>query len=224
MTTPLTPSPFCSILAPALAAPQHGRGLGISWRACRVVVAALVLLAAAPLATAADDDDGNPKLPSGKLTMTDEGSVLTLDNGDKFISKTENGEDILLFPNGQKFTSETGKSGGHGIWVSTDGTLVAANRNPATKTGMLYLYVKGADGKFTEVPDVNTKVSKLLEGVKGPWSEAALDYLSLREMKGHTLTLHSVYYDGEYRKHPFQVKVAPDGGLTLVKPAKKKQK
>jgi hypothetical protein len=61
----------------------------------------LLLLLVINPATAGD------KLPSGKLVQTDDGAVLTLPSGEKFVSKTVRdtdtfeGEDILIFPNSQ---------------------------------------------------------------------------------------------------------------------------
>jgi hypothetical protein len=164
-------------------------------------------------------------LPSGKWKEVEaktendfSGGVLTLPNGEKFTSQTINTgnaqevsrEDVLTFPNRQKFTSETARSGPHVPYVSKDGTVVAIERSPATKTYLLYIYFKGEDGKFKEIKNVNEKVVNLLKGVKGGWAEAAQDSLAIEAMSDHTLALSS-------GKHQFKVKVATDGTLSLVK-------
>jgi len=172
-----------------------------------------------------------PQLPSGKLVETDNGAVLTLPSGEKFISETLRDTDglpqadILVFPNGQKFTSETAKGVGHVPFVSTDGAVVAIARIPATKTSTLHIYFKAPTGNFKEIENANEQVAKLLTGVKVKWppnydppQEAAKYALDLLSMSGHTLTLNSIsYWEGESKTYQFKVTVASDGSLALAK-------
>jgi hypothetical protein len=191
------------------------------------IALSFLLLLACPSLKA--EDSAESKLPSGKLVETDDGAVLTLPSGEKFVSKTvtdtDNWEDVLIFPNGQKFTSETAKGGGHVPFVSTDGALVAIVRHPATKTATLYIFFKDSTGQFKEIQNANEQVAKLLTGVKVNWpdydppQEAAKSGLQLQSMSGHTLSLESVSYRGghESKIYPFKVTVAPDGSLALAK-------
>jgi hypothetical protein len=187
---------------------------------------------------------GGDKLPSGKLVQTDDEAVLTLPSGEKFVSKTVGSvddadglQDVLIFPNGQKFFSDTAKGGGQQNvpFVSTDGAVVAIVRYPATKTDTLHIYFKDSTGKFKEIENANEQVAKLLTGVKVKWPpnydpphEAAKDTLDLLSMSGHTLTLNSICYwrsDGirtyggvhEPKTYQFKVTVGLDGSLALAK-------
>lgn len=155
--------------------------------------------------------------PRGTWTPNDEGGVLVLPDGGKFVSRSslDDGEVKLTFPNGQVFTAETGKIDANPPFVSEDGTLVAVERSPATKTGDLHLYIQGDDGKFKEVPDVNAQIGKLLEEAK---VDEGSDVLRVRALDGRTLTLWSVSYEPpEFTKYEFKVEVAEDGSLSLVK-------
>jgi hypothetical protein len=187
----------------------------------------LLLLVVINPATAGD------KLPSGKLVETDDEAVLTLLSGEKFVSKQEaidadDFQDVLIFPNGQKFASETakGRDPRSVPFVSTDGAVVAIVRYPATKTDTLHIYFKDSTGQFKEIENANEKVAKLLTGVKVKWppnydppQEAAKYALDLLSMSGHTLTLNSVSYWGghESKTYQFKITVAPDGSLALAK-------
>ena len=191
------------------------------------IALSFLLLLACPSLRA--QDSAESKLPSGKLVETDDGAVLTLPSGEKFVSKTvrdtDNWEDVLIFPNGQKFASETAKGGGHVPFVSTDGALVAIVRAPATKTLELHIYFREANGQFKEIQNANEQVAKLLTEVKVNWpnydppSEAAKSAVALQSMSGHTLSLESVSYWGghESKIYPFKVTVATDGSLSLAK-------
>lgn len=155
--------------------------------------------------------------PRGVWTSNDEGGVLVLPDGGKFVSRSslDDNEVKLTFPNGQVFTAETGKIDPNPPFVNEDGTLVAVERIPATKTGDLHLYIKGSDGKFKEVPDVNEKIGKLLEEAK---VDEGSDVLRLRALDGRTITLWSINYEPpEFTKYEFKVEVAADGSLSLVR-------
>ncbi len=199
----------------------------------RMLFSLSLLAAAAPFLPA---QDAPKNFPAGKWQEvaakndTDNpGGVLILPNGERFVSgtkmvKTKDGEelaDFLICPNGQTFTSETAKGGPHFPYVSPDGSLVAILRQPATKTGMLYIYYKGADGKFQEVKDVNQKVVELLQTSKNKkWAAAAEYALFLDGMTGRTLSATIVDFDaptkGEARPNlKLKLQVGPDGTISL---------
>ena len=105
------------------------------------IALSLLLLLSHP--TAQGQDMPGLTLPSGQWQETEQGGILTLPDGGKFESATVTGKhgnmnDVVTVPNGQKFLSETGKSGPHVPFVSRDGSLVAIERSPATKTGILH--------------------------------------------------------------------------------------
>jgi hypothetical protein len=188
----------------------------------------LLLLLVINPATA--EDKPRYTLPSGKLEQSENGDVLTLSSGEKFVSQTitdkdGNTNDTLAFPNGQLFVSETAKGGPHVPYVSADGVVVAIVRCPATKMATLHIYFKDSTGRFKEIENANEQVSRLLTGVKVKWpnydppQEAAKYALQLLSMSGHTLTLESVSYRGghESKTYQFKVTVVPDGSLALAK-------
>ena len=170
--------------------------------------------------TQAQEESYEPaQVPRGKWQETDDGGVLTLSDGQKFVCRTlldksGAGEVRLTFPNGQAFSLETAKGASNPPFVSEDGTLVAVEHHPATQTGELHIYVKEGNSKFKEVPSVNEQVDKLLKGVKGACGG---EVLYLRALSDHTLTLWSVDLQQGHivRKYQFTLKVAPDGSLAL---------
>lgn len=177
---------------------------------------------AAPTATAKkspkwlnyENDDSEPDLP-GKYEQNDEGALVTLPNGNKYITKNVDSAVQLIMPNGQVFTTESGKSDANPGFVNEDETLVAATRHPATQTGNLYIYIKGSNGKFREVPQAHEKVSKLLDAA---YEESGQDIFGMQGISGRTLTIRSSErrQDGTYY-YEFKVSVSADGKLSLVK-------
>src|SRR4030095_10604671 len=130
--------------------------------------------------------------PSDQWQQTEDGAILTLPGGQKFVSQAliDKGEVRLTFPTGQTFVSESAKGDETPpLVVSKDGTLVVVERHPATQSGDIHIYIKEAAGNFEEIPDVNEQIDKLLKGVKGAWGGQVL---WLRSLSDHSLTLWSV--------------------------------
>jgi len=163
-----------------------------------------------------NDQIPDPKPPRGKVVITDDGSVLTLPNGHKFVSKlieTNDRNATLTFANGQVFSAETAKGGFAPPYVSNDETLVATNLHPATQTGELHIFVIGENARYREIPDVNDKIGTILQQAGAPFGTEALRILDL---KGRALFVVSLDYghlppDGDL----FYVVVARDGTLSL---------
>jgi hypothetical protein len=106
-----------------------------------------------------NDDEPEPK-PPGKYEETDDGAVLTLPNGNKYITKVvdDGGPLAVLFvlPNRQVFSSGTAKGVAGPPFVNEDESLVAMTCHPATQTGDLHIYIKDQNGKYRELPNEET--------------------------------------------------------------------
>ena len=104
-----------------------------------------------------NDDELEPKPSPGKYEETDDGAVLTLPNGNKYITKVvaDGGPLAVLFvlPNRQVFSSETAKGAAGPPFVNEDESLVAMTCHPATQTGDLHIYIKDQNGKYRELPN-----------------------------------------------------------------------
>lgn len=161
-----------------------------------------------------DNDESEPKVP-GKYEQTDDGAVVTLPNGHKYITKNLNDAVQLIFPNGQVFSSETAKSDANPAFVNEDETLVAATRRPSTQSGDLHIYVKGSKGKYRELPAAHRQVNDVL---RNAYDNVGGEIFALRAITGRTLTLWATERrrDGCYR-FEFKLKVAPDGKIALAK-------
>lgn len=153
------------------------------------------------------------KPPRGKVVTTEDGSVVTLPNGKKFVSKLSASKTALTFPNGQVFSAETAKGGFQPPYVNANESLVASLIIPSTQSGDLHLFIVGKNGKYRELIDVNGKIGNVLKQAKAPFGA---DALRIQGLKGCTLSLASVDY-GAHRGEAdlFDLRVATDGTLSL---------
>lgn len=90
------------------------------------------------------------------------------DGGTLAVTRTDDGT-IITFPNGQKFTLAFGKgllgpsdrpTEGKPFELE-DGWLIALNEQPVTKTSTVHLYLKGQNGKWTELPNIQQRLLKI---------------------------------------------------------------
>jgi hypothetical protein len=179
-----------------------------------------------------NDHELEEKLPPGKYEETDDGAMLTLPNGNKYITKVvaDGGPLAVLFvlPNRQVFSSETAKGAAGPPFVNEDESLVAMTCHPATQTGNLHIYIKepngkfrGQNGKFRELlNEENWAVNELL---RETYDNFAGWTLEVRGITGRTLIVwaivkgQSIEKDDGYYRFEFKLHVAPDGKLALVK-------
>jgi hypothetical protein len=118
------------------------------------------------LCMASEPTDAAPK-NAGPQTASPAGQMQA-PGGSLNVEKTED-ETVLTFPNGQKFTLPAGK----GLLGPSDrptdakpfeleeGWLVALNEQPVTKTSIVHLYLKGQNGKWTELPNIQQRLLKI---------------------------------------------------------------
>jgi hypothetical protein len=178
-----------------------------------------------------NDDEPEPK-PPGKYERTDDGAVLTLPNGNKYITKVVNDDGplavLFVLPNGQVFSSETAKGAAGPAFINEDESLVAMTCYPATQTGYLHIYIKepngkfrGENGKYRELPnEENGAVNDLL---REAYDNFAGWTLQVRGITGRTLTVWAIVKGmwiekgaGIYR-FEFKLHVTPDGKIALTK-------
>ena len=172
-----------------------------------------------------NDDELEPKPPPGKYEETDDGAVLTLPNGNKYITKVvaDGGPLAVLFvlPNRQVFSSETAKGAAGPPFVNEDESLVAMTCHPATQTGDLHIYIKEQNGKYRELPnEENGAVNDLLQEAYDNFAGWTLE---VRGITGRTLTVWAIVKGqsiekgaGIYR-FEFKLHVTPDGKIALTK-------
>jgi hypothetical protein len=172
-----------------------------------------------------NDDEPEPK-PPGKYEQTDDGAVLTLPNGNKYITKVvDDGAPLavlFVLPNRQVFSSETAKGNAGGPpFVNEDESLVAMTCHPATQTGDLHIYIKEQNGKYRELPnEENGAVNDLL---REAYDNFAGWTLEVRGITDRTLTVWAIVKGqsiekgaGIYR-FEFKLHVTPDGKIALTK-------
>jgi hypothetical protein len=180
-----------------------------------------------------NDDEWEPKL-RGKYQQAEDGAVLTLPNGNKYITKPVMDNDgplaiLLVFPNRQVFSSYAGGKGDFGApFVNEDEELIAMTCHPATQTGDLHIYIKepngkfrGENGKYRELPnEENGAVNQLLQETYDNFAGWTLE---VRGITDRTLTVWAIVKgqmvekDGGIYRFEFKLHVAPDGKLALVK-------
>ena len=173
-----------------------------------------------------NDDEPEPK-PPGKYEQTDDGAVLTLPNGNKYITKVVMDDDdgplavLSVLPNQQVFSSETAKGAAGPPFVNEDESLVAMTCYPATQTGDLHIYIKDQNGKYRELP--NEKNGAVNDLLREAYDNFAGWTLEVRGITGRTLTVWAIVKGhwiekgaGIYR-FEFKLHVTPDGKIALTK-------
>jgi hypothetical protein len=171
-----------------------------------------------------NDDEPKPK-PPGKYEQTDDGAVLTLPNGNKYITKVVMGDGgpsavRFVLPNRQAFDSQTAKGAAGPPFVNEDESLVAMTCHPATQTGDLHIYIKDQNGKYRELPnEKNGAVNELLQKAYDNFAGWTLE---VRGITGRTLTVWAIVKGrwiekgaGIYR-FEFKLHVTPDGKIALA--------
>lgn len=129
------------------------------------VLADRLCMSAAPAAA-----ESKTTVPQARLAAEEKPAV----RGAMTVDKTDDGT-IITFPNGQKFTLPFGK----GLlgpsdrpteakpFQLEDGWLVALNEQPVTKTSIVHLYLKGQNGKWAELPNIQQRILKIASA--GQW-------------------------------------------------------
>ncbi len=135
---------------------------------------------------------------------------------------TEDGTTIT-FPNGQRFKLGPGKgllgpsdnpTAGKPFEVEGD-WLVALNEIPATKTSIVHLYLKGKDGRWAELPNVQQRLLKLAGNGRARLNTGFVRVESAQIGWPNTALLYLQYFLADDREpREIRVAVSRTGNLT----------
>jgi hypothetical protein len=150
--------------------------------------------------------------------------TLPAQAADEPSARTTTEGTTLTFPNGQKFTLPPGKGllgpssnpSSQVPFTNADGTLIAVNEQPMTKTSFIHVYVKGSDGRFTEVKSVNQKIRKAI-----PASVRTIntEFIRVERIEGKVLDVETVYdfISNPRKRLAFRIQVSPDGTISAAR-------
>ena len=100
-------------------------------------------------------------------------------------------------------------------FVSADGTIIAINHQPATKSSFVHMWLRLSDGDLLFLNNVNERVARLL---RGRFAESAEDFLRVEAIAGRKISLQTVDFRGTQRKeYNFGITVKGRGQLSLAK-------
>lgn len=138
------------------------------------------------------------------------------------VNKTDDGT-ILNFPNGQRFTLPFGKgllgpsdrpTEGNPFELE-DGWLVALNEQPATKTSIVHLYLKGQSGKWTELPNIQQRILKIAGSGQKRLNTGFVRVEDLQaDSPGRALMHVQIFKGGNTEPMTLPVAVSKTGNLT----------
>jgi len=142
--------------------------------------------------------------------------------GEPAVRRGADGSTTLTFPNGQTFSLPAGKGllgpssnpTSQTPFANADGSLIAVNEQPMTKTSFVHLYIRGADGRFTEIKNANQKI-----GQAAPASAQKIDtdFIRVERLSGKTLDLETEDFGSKPTKRLlFKVTIAADGAISAA--------
>jgi hypothetical protein len=143
--------------------------------------------------------------------------------GEPAVSHGDDGSTTLTFPNGQTFSLPAGKGllgpssdpTSQTPFANADGSLIAVNEQPMTKTSFVHIYLKGPDGRFTEVKNANQKIGK---AAPANAQKVDPDFIRVERVSGKTLDLETVDFGSKPTKRLlFKVTIAADGAITAAR-------
>jgi hypothetical protein len=136
----------------------------------------------------------------------------------------DDGSTTLTFSNGQTFHLPPGKGllGPSSDPTSQvplsneDGSLVAVNEQPMTKTSFVHLYIKGQGGRFTEIKDVNKKIRAALPASS---HDISTEFIRVERVIGRTLDVETASdsASGSKGRRRFKIGVAANGTLSAAR-------
>ena len=135
--------------------------------------------------------------------------------GEPAVRRGDDGTTTLAFPNGQTFRLPAGKGllgpssnpTSQTPFANADGSLIAVNEQPMTKTSFVHLYLKGANGRFTEIKNANQKIGQAAHAQK-----TDTDFIRVDRLSGNTLDLETVDFGSKRTNRLlFKVTIAAAG-------------
>jgi len=139
--------------------------------------------------------------------------------GEPVVRRGDDGSTVLTFPNGQTFSLPAGKGllgpssnpTSQTPFANADGSLIAVNEQPMTKTSFVHLYMKGADGRFIEIKNVNQKIGK---AAPASAQKIDTDFIRVERLSGKTLDIETEDFGSKPTKRLlFKVEIAADGAI-----------
>ena len=139
--------------------------------------------------------------------------------GEPAVRRGDDGSTVLTFPNGQTFSLPAGKGllgpssnpTSQTPFANADGSLIAVNEQPMTKTSFVHLYMRGANGRFAEIKNANQKIGKA-----APASAPKIDtdFIRVERLSGKTLDLETEEFGSKPTKRRlFKVDITADGAI-----------
>jgi len=133
------------------------------------------------------------------------------------------GSTTITFPNGQSFHLPVGK----GLlgpssnptsqlpFTNEDGSVVAVNEQPMTKTSFIHIYTRRQDGRFSEVQKVNERIRK---AVSPRVQSVNPEFIRVERVSGRTLDVTSVSFASDSRDNVrFRIGVDANGSITTAR-------
>lgn len=118
------------------------------------------------------------------------------------------------------FLGPSGNPASQDPFVNADGTIIAVNHQPQTKSSNVHLWLRLARGDLMFLNDVNGRIARLL---KGRFAESAKYFLRVELIAGRKILLQTVDFAGDYGtpdrapRYSFAVLVKSTGEFALTK-------
>lgn len=143
-----------------------------------------------------------PLLAGGPTVMgTDNGTLLTCPNGQTFTIPPSKG---LLGPS----TNPTAQV----PFSNADYSIIAANEEDVVEDSIIHIYIKGSDGKYTELQNVNDKIEHLIPPPLKKWNT---DFIRVERIQGRIVEIGTIDFSKRpLQQHNFKLRVSADGSLS----------
>jgi len=161
------------------------------------------------------------KLPGGQIGWAAKKFVSVAASPPLVKTDFEKGT-VITFPNGQIFTLEPGK----GLlgpssdpesqipFTNADGSIVALNEQPGRQMSFIHIYLKGKDGRFKEVMDVNDSILDAGPRLK---NRIPAEFIRVERVDGNLLDVTTVDLSSDTNKEiKLRVKVSSNGKIEIV--------
>jgi hypothetical protein len=101
-------------------------------------------------------------------------------------------------------------------FVNADGTIIAINHIPATKSSFVHIWLRLSDGDLLFLNNVNERIARLL---RGRFAETAKDFLRVERIVGRKILLQTTDFSKKfpYGDYNFAITVKGKGQLSLAK-------
>jgi hypothetical protein len=167
------------------------------------------------------DSDSRPVQTSAPSTP--EASSPTAAATGVSVTREETGTTSLRFPNGQRFTLPPGKGilgssedpGSGKPFEIEEGWLVGANEQPETKASIVHLYLKGKNGKWTEIDHVQQRILKVASSGGRPLDSGFVRINSMGLGWPNTVILQIEYFtDDPHNTKELPIAVSRTGNIS----------